>query len=187
MTASLTAQQWALHYIIHIQSTSAIHTNITLQPTSTRAMSLLHSGLQTEMHAPAHQTTALLILLDPISKHETNLAAVWLPQNYMAKKIFYANINHTVTFSDGAGVLYTDDALCREKVDVNLWVLLFRHENFTMNRFTTWRSAMKTLRREKERGSRVGGRTGSDKIIGKEGGGLLHSETVCLGKSQEAF
>jgi len=36
------------------------------------------------------------------------------------------------------------------KVDVDLQVLIFRHENFTMNRFTTWRSAMKTMRTERE-------------------------------------
>jgi len=76
------------------------------------------------------------------------LAAVWFPQNYTAKKIVHADIKHTVMGSNGAAVLYTDDALCREAVGVSFQVLFIMHENFTLNWFTTWRSSMKQLWRE---------------------------------------
>ena len=149
MKALITAQQhWAVHYT-HIHSISANHTNIAIPFTSTRATSLLHSSLQTELHASAPPTTAQLILLDPFFQTRDELGNCLVASKlHCEKKIVYADIKHTVMGSNGAAFLYTDDALCRAKIDVNLQVLIFRHENFTMNRFTTWRSAVKKLWRE---------------------------------------
>jgi hypothetical protein len=56
-----------------------------------------------------------------------------------SEEISDADLKHPVIRSNTTALNFTDDALCGEKVGVDIQVLLiFRHENFTARPFTAW-------------------------------------------------